>query len=446
MIRIVETGDKRIEKFNARPAFPEEAEKAAAEVLSAIRREGDRAVRRYVAKFEGFKGRDLRVDLESIRVGLASDRVGETLNGSKNTLKDPKTTLIDPKIAKAVEDAHRRVLKFSRASLRKDWSMKTPRGGSEGEFFTPMDRVGVYIPGGTAPLASTSVMTVTLAKAAGVREIVACTPAGKTGEVNPVLLYALKVAGATEIYRVGGIQAIGMMAFGTKTCRKVQKIAGPGNAFVTAAKRQVYGYVAIDQVAGPSEIAVLTDGSVDVRWIAADLLSQAEHGSGWEKSLCVCTSRKLAEEIRDEVLRQTETLSRKALVQRVIDRDGILIVVAGNVAEGLEVVNAFAPEHFEIMTRNALKVMKGVRSAGAVFAGPWTPESAGDFVAGPSHVLPTGGAADMFNGLTPDDFRRRHSFVSFTEGDLRETRATIEAFASVEGLDGHGRAATIRFE
>ena len=191
---------------------------------------------------------------------------------------------------------------------------------------------------------------------------------------------------------------------------------------------------------------MLTDGSVDVRWIAADLLSQAEHGSGYEKSLCVCTSTKLAERIRAEVLRQTATLSRKELVQRVIDRDGLLIVVARTVAEGLEIVNRFAPEHFEIMTKNARTVMKGVRAAGAVFVGAWTPESAGDFVAGPSHVLPTGGAANMFNGLTPDDFRRRHSFVAFTRGDLAETRSTIEAFAAVEGLDGHGRAATIRFE
>ena len=426
MIRIVGSGDRRVGLFNARPAFPDEAEKAASEVLAAIRAKGDSAVAGYVAKFEGAKLSPSRFRVSDAELEEAEGKVPGA-------------------IRRAVADAHRRVLKFSKASLRKDWRMKTPRGGSAGEFFSPMDRVGVYVPGGTAPLASTSIMTVTLAKAAGVREIVACTPAGKTGEVNPVLLYALKLAGATEIYRVGGIQAIGMMAFGTRTCRKVQKIAGPGNAYVTAAKRQVYGYVAIDQVAGPSEIAVLTDGSVDVRWIAADLLSQAEHGSGWEKSLCVCTSRELAESIRREVLEQTKTLSRRALVERVIDRDGILVVVAKDVAEGLEVVNAFAPEHFEIMTKDALKVMKGVRSAGAVFAGAWTPESAGDFVAGPSHVLPTGGAANMFNGLTPDDFRRRHSFVAFTEGDLRDTRSTIEAFAAVEGLDGHGRAATIRF-
>lgn len=424
MLRITGIDDPRVARFNARPAFPQEAEDAAAEVLAAIRKGGDAAVRRYVAKFEGFKGRDLRVEADF-----------KALEKS-----------IDPAIARAVRDAHRRVKAFSVASLRKPWSMKTPRGGVEGEFFTPMDRVGVYVPGGTAPLASTSIHTVTLAKAAGVKEIVACTPAGKTGEANPVLLYALLLAGATEIYRVGGIQAIGMMAFGTKSCRKVQKIAGPGNAYVTAAKRQVYGYVAIDQVAGPSEIAVLADGSVGARWVAADLLSQAEHGSGWEKSLCVTTSRAFAEEVKKEILAQKQTLSRKALVDRVIDRDGILIAVARSVREGMDAVNAFAPEHFEIMCRDALGTMKGVKAAGAVFAGAWTPESAGDFVAGPSHVLPTGGAAKMFNGLTPDDFRRRHSYVSFTREDLADTRRSIEAFAAVEGLDAHGRAATVRFE
>jgi len=426
MIRIVKAGSRIVERFSARPAFPEEAERAAAEVLADIRKDGDSAVVRYVERFEGAKLSPRRFRVSEAELSAASAKVPAD-------------------IRRAVEDAHRRVTKFSRASLRKPWTMKTPRGGSAGEFFSPMDRVGVYVPGGTAPLASTAIMTVTLAKAAGVREIVACTPAGKTGAVNPVLLYALKLAGATEVYRVGGIQAIGMMAFGTKSCRKVQKIAGPGNAFVTAAKRQVYGYVAIDQVAGPSEIAVLTDGSVDVRWIAADLLSQAEHGSGWEKSLCVCTSEPLARLIKAEVLRQTESLSRKALVRRVIDRDGILIAVAGDLREGLEVVNRFAPEHLELMVKDASALMKGVRAAGAVFVGAWTPESAGDFVAGPSHVLPTGGAANMFSGLTPDDFRRRHSFVEFTERDLRETRSSIEAFAAVEGLDGHGRAASIRF-
>ena len=431
MLRIVDWSTKKkpskvVTSFLARSAFPAEAEAAASAVLAAIRARGDAAVAEYVAKFEGAK------------LAPAQFRV------SAAELKKVDAA-VPASLKRAVKDAHARVLRFSKASLRAPWTMKTPRGGRAGEFYSPMDRVGVYVPGGTAPLASTSIHTVTLAKAAGVKEIVACTPAGQTGAVNPVLLYALKLAGATEVYRVGGIQAIGMMAFGTKACRKVQKIVGPGNAYVTAAKRQVYGYVGIDQVAGPSEIAVLADGTVPAKWVAADLLSQAEHGSGWEKSLLVTQSRSFAEEVKRELLAQTETLSRKALIQRVIDRDGILFAVTPSLAEGLELVNRFAPEHFEIMCRNALSLMKGVRSAGAVFAGAWTPESAGDFVAGPSHVLPTGGAANMFNGLTPDDFRRRHSFVAFTQADLAETRRTIEAFAAVEGLDAHGRAASIRF-
>ena len=432
MVRIVEWAAEKpqsriVTKFLARSAFPEEAEKAAAEVLAAIRAEGDAAVARYVEKFEGAHLTPKRFRVTDKELAAAEAAVA-------------------PDLKRAVKDAYARVMRFSKASLRKPWTMKTPKGGTAGEFFSPMDRVGVYVPGGTAPLASTSVMTVTLAAAAGVKEIVACTPAGPTGTPNPVLLYALKLAGATEVYRVGGIQAIGLMAFGTKTVRKVQKIVGPGNAYVTAAKRQVYGYVGIDQVAGPSEIAVLADGTVSAQWVAADLLSQAEHGSGWEKSLLVTQSKAFAEEVKRALLAQTATLSRKALIQRVIDRDGILFAVTPTLEEGLELVNRFAPEHFEIMCKDATKLMKGVRSAGAVFAGAWTPESAGDFVAGPSHVLPTGGAANMFNGLTPDDFRRRHSFVAFTKGDLAQTKSTIEAFARVEGLDAHGRAATIRFE
>ena len=432
MIKIVEWSvakpqSKTVTRFLQRSAFPEEAEKAAAEVLAAIRAEGDVAVARYVAKFEGAKLSPKRFRVTDAELSAAEAQV-------------------PPALKRAVKDAHARVMRFSKASLRAPWTMKTPKGGTAGEFYSPMDRVGVYVPGGTAPLASTSVMTVTLAKAAGVREIVACTPAGPTGTPNPVLLYALKLAGATEVYRVGGIQAIGLMAFGTKTVRKVQKIVGPGNAYVTAAKRQVYGYVGIDQVAGPSEIAVLADGTVPAAWVAADLLSQAEHGSGWEKSLLVTQSKDFAEEVKRALFEQTATLSRKALIQRVIDRDGILFAVTPTVDEGLELVNRFAPEHFEIMCKDATRLMKGVRSAGAVFVGAWTPESAGDFVAGPSHVLPTGGAANMFNGLTPDDFRRRHSFVAFTRGDLAETAPTIAAFAQVEGLDAHGRAASIRFD
>jgi histidinol dehydrogenase len=287
-------------------------------------------------------------------------------------------------------------------------------------------------------------MTVTLAKAAGVKEIVACTPCGKEGCVNPVLLYALKLAGATEIYRVGGIQSIGMMAYGTKTVKPVQKIAGPGNAYVTAAKRQVFGTVAIDQVAGPSEIAILADQTAKPAWVAADLLSQAEHGSGHEKALLVTDSTCLAQAVCDELSWQAAKLPRAAMVERVMEAGGILLVVVPDLKQGMELVNRFAPEHFEIITKNARSLVNDVRAAGAVFVGEWTPEAVGDFIAGPSHVLPTGGAARMFNGLTADEFRRRHSFVEFTREDLLETCQSIEIFAEVEGLAAHGRSASIR--
>lgn len=416
-----------VEDFLARPAFAPEAESAAAALLAEIRTRGDAAVLEAARRFDGVSltSRELRVSADELKAAVKS---------------------VSARMRRAVKDAHVRVCRYAEAGLRESWHLRTPRGGYTGEFYSPMDRVGVYVPGGTAPLASTAIMTVTLAKAAGVKEVVACTPCGKDKAVNPVLLYALKRAGATEIYKVGGIQAIGMMAFGTASVRPVQKIAGPGNAYVTAAKRQVYGYVAIDQVAGPSEIAVLADGSANPAWVAADLLSQAEHGSGHEKALLVTDSQALAEAVCDELAWQTPTLGRAAMVQRVIDQGGILLVVVPDLKQGMELVNRFAPEHFEIMTRDARSWVNDVRAAGAVFVGEWTPESAGDFVAGPSHVLPTGGAARMFSGLTADDFRRRHSFVEFTREDLAETCPSIEAFAEVEGLDAHGRSASIRFK
>ncbi|HOE60294.1 MAG TPA: histidinol dehydrogenase [Kiritimatiellia bacterium] len=417
----------KVERFLARPAFSPEAETAAAAVLAEVRAHGNRAV---LAAARRFDGAALRVS--EMRVTDAELKAA--------------TREVPARVRRAVNDAHARVRRYAEASLREAWHMPLPRGGFTGEFFSPMGRVGVYVPGGTAPLASTAVMTVTLARTAGVREIVACTPCGRDKRVNPVLLHALRVAGATEVYRVGGIQSIGLMAFGTATVRPVQKIVGPGNAYVTAAKRQVYGIVALDQVAGPSEIAILADDSAAPEWVAADLLSQAEHGSGHEKALLVTDSLVLARAVRDALTAQTRLLSRAACIERVLAVGGILAVVVPDLDQGMELVNRFAPEHFEIMTRDARLRLNQVRAAGAVFVGPWTPEAAGDFVAGPSHVLPTGGAARMFNGLTADDFRRRHSFVEFTREDLIETRRTIETFAEVEGLDAHGRSARIRFE
>lgn len=420
-----EKTNPQVEAFLSRPAFDEKAEEAARTVLADVRARGNAAVFAAAEKFD-----KARLTAKTMRVNAAE-------------LAEARAA-VSPAVVKAVKEAHKRVRAFANAGLRKSWKQSTPGGGEQGEFFTAMERVGVYIPGGTAPLASTSIMTVTLAKAAGVSEIVACTPCGANGKVNPVVLYALEVAGATEIYKVGGIQSIGLMAFGTETVKPVQLIAGPGNAYVTAAKRQVYGFVNIDQVAGPSEIAVLADDSANPKWVAADLLSQAEHGSGHEKSLLVTPSRKLAEAVADEIIWQLQSLSRQDIILRMLDK-GILLTVVPDLEAGMDLCNRFAPEHFELNVKSPRKWLKKVRNAGAVFVGHWTPESAGDFVAGPSHVLPTGGAARMFSGLTADTFRKRTSFVQFTPKDLAQTRTAIETFGEIEGLDAHGFAASVRF-
>ncbi len=430
-IRIVNWSPTRrsrtIEVFLQRPAFDETAEKVAADMLMDVRARGETAVLAAIAQFEGvfLKQSELRV--------------------SEAEFKDAESKVPD-RIKARIQEAHRRVEAFSRRSLREDWSMPTPHGGRLGEFFSPLDRVGIYVPGGTAPLASTVIMTATLAQVAGVPEIVACTPAGKSKQINAAMLYAMKIAGVTEVYRVGGIQAIGLMAYGIRHCSPVRKIVGPGGTFVTAAKRQVYGTVALDLVAGPSEIAILADDTANPDYVAADLLSQAEHGTGFEKSMLVTDSPTLAQAVSAAIAKQIPKLTRRTLVGRVTDANGILLVVAPSVNDGLDLINRFAPEHFELMIQNPDPVVRRVTSAGAVFLGNWTPESVGDFAAGPSHVLPTGGAARMFSGLTVDDFRRRTSLVDYTEADLRDALPVIEMFSEIEGLDGHYKSAAMRFQ
>ena len=418
--------DRRVERFLKRPAFAPDAEVAAAEVLAAVRARGDAAVIAYARRFDG-----ARLTAAGLRVTPAEIAAA--------------TAAVDPAFRRAVREARKRIAAFAQAGRARDWRMKSPGGGMLGERFVPFERVGVYVPGGAAPLASTALMTATLAAVAGVPEIVVCSPCGADGSLNPFLLHAVAAAGATEIYRVGGVQSIGMMAFGTRTVPKVQKIVGPGGTFVTAAKRQVYGHVALDLVAGPSEIAVLADASADPRFVAADLLSQAEHGTGWEKALLVTPAPELAAAVAAELDRQTRTLSRAKAIRRVL-RAGVLLAVVPSLDDGVELVNRFAPEHLEVMTRAPRRLLPRLRCAGAIFLGPWTPESAGDFAAGPSHVLPTGGAAAMFSGLTVSDFQRRSSVIAFTRRDLEETLPIIEAFGRVEGLDGHARSARIRFE
>ena len=288
-------------------------------------------------------------------------------------------------------------------------------------------------------------MTATLAQVAGVRRIVACTPCAKDGSVRPEVLLAMETCGVTEIYRVGGVQAIGLMAYGAGRIAPVDKIVGPGNAFVTAAKRQVYGTVALDLVAGPSEIAVLADSSARAEWVAADLLSQAEHGSGLERSLFATDSPELARKVAGALPRMIEKMARRDKVERVVAAGGILLAKVPDLPSGMQLVNRFAPEHLELAVAKPEKWIPLATRAGAVFAGHWTTESAGDFAAGPSHVLPTGGAAGKFGGLTVDDFRHRTSVVRYTKADLRDALPVIRAFADIEGLGGHRAAADIRF-
>ncbi len=337
--------------------------------------------------------------------------------------------------------SHKNVTAFARAGLRKSWKMKNAQGAEVGERYAGFDRVGIYVPGGTAPLVSTVLMTVTLAKVAGCREIVVTTPCGADGKIHPALLAALKLAGATEVYRLGGIQAVGALAYGTKTIRPVDKIFGPGNKWVVEAKRQVFGRVAVDLLPGPSEILVLADDSARPDWIAADLLAQAEHGHDG-MVVCVSPSQSVLDATIAALKSQAATLSRQAALKEC----ELVFVKVRDMEEGLALTNAFAPEHLSLIARDEARLVPRLTSTGAIFLGNHSPVAVGDFLAGPSHTLPTGGAGKSFPGLTVDAFQRRTSVVKLSAEAIRKSAPIVEAFALLEGLDAHARSATIRTE
>jgi histidinol dehydrogenase len=318
--------------------------------------------------------------------------------------------------------------------------MRNSQGGRVGEKFDPLQRVGIYVPGGTAPLVSTVLMTATLAKVAGCPEIVVCSPP----PINPALLYAARVAGATEVCQLGGAQAIAAMALGTQSIRRVVKIFGPGNAYVTVAKKLLFGRVGIDLLPGPSELLVLADNTAKPGFIAADLLAQAEHGSGYERVWLVATSEKVLVATQTEIQKQIGGLKRNEFVRRTLDNGGVCIL-AKNLAQAVAITNQFAPEHCELMVKNASKVLRAIKTAGAVFLGPWTPTVVGDYLAGPSHELPTDGAGAASAGLTVDQFQRRTSVVELSRAALAKSLPTLEAFGEVEGLDAHVASARVRF-
>ena len=393
-------------------------------ILDAVQARGDAAVLEFTEKFDGVK-----LLAEQLAVTQA-ELVAASLEA-------------DASLRAAVVEAEKNIASFAKKSLRKNWQTKNSHGAVVGEKFDPFQRVGVYIPGGSAPLVSTALMTVTLAKVAGCREIVVCTPCGKDGAINSALLFAARAAGATEIYRVGGAQAMAAMAYGTKTIRPVQKVFGPGNAYVSMAKRLLVGYVAIDLLAGPSDVLVLADDTANPKFAAADLLAQAEHGSTEHRVWLVTTSAKLLKAVEKEIARQLPKLSRRALIEADLDKSGWLIQVK-TLADGVALTNQLAPEHCEVMTRNPRKVSQGILTAGAIFIGNFSPTVLGDYVAGPSHTLPTGGSGASFAGLTVDQFQRRTSVVEYSRAALKKALPAVKKFAELEGLDAHGKSAEVR--
>jgi len=339
-----------------------------------------------------------------------------------------------------VEYALKNVRSFSKLRKPRGWSRVNREGATVGEKFDPLERVGIYVPGGTAPLVSTAIMSIPMAKEAGVREIVVVTPP----PINETLMYALRMAGATEVYQVGGAQAIAALAYGTSSIARVQKIFGPGNAFVVEAKRQVVGAVAIDQLPGPSEIAVVADDTARADFIAADLLAQAEHGAG-SQVICFTCCPKLLAAIESELALQAPKLARGKHLSEVLEKNCILVLVE-DVGEAIGLVEDFAPEHLSLVIRDARQWAAHIRNAGAIFIGNFSPVAAGDFIAGPSHVLPTGGAAKAFSGLTIDQFYRRTSVVEYPQRALHRVRPHIESFCGVEQLDAYAWSVTIRFD
>lgn len=393
-------------------------------ILAQVRAQGDAALTVLTERFDGAKLSPQQFAVTQADFMAASLEADESLRT-------------------AVADASRNIARFARKSLRKKWQTRNSHGAIVGEKFDPFLRVGIYIPGGTAPLVSTALMTITLAKVAGCPQIVVCTPCGKDGSINSALLYAARAAGATEIYKLGGAQAIAAMAYGTETIRPVQKIFGPGNAYVVTAKRLVVGYVAIDLLPGPSELLVIADETAPPAFVASDLLAQAEHGSGHERVWFITTSAKLIRAVEKEIARQLAKLSRADFTRKALDNNGWLIQVK-TIEAGIALANQLAPEHCEILTRKAQNLSKSVLTAGAIFLGPWSPTVLGDYVAGPSHTLPTGGAGKSFAGLTVDQFQRRTSVVEYNRASLKKALRATKKFAEVEGLDAHAASAEIR--
>ena len=423
MIRILKYGEVPNSEVFARNMPTLNVAEKVAEILRNVRERGDEAVLEYTEKFD-------HVKLESLTV--TPEEIQEALDAA------------DPEFIRILERAAANIRKFHSRQVRNSFIINDEDGIVMGQKVIPVDRAGLYVPGGTAVYPSTVLMDVIPAKIAGVREVIVTTPPGRDGKINPAILAAASVAGADRIVKIGGAQAIAALAFGTESVPKADRIVGPGNAYVAEAKRQVYGMVSIDMIAGPSEILVVADGASNAAHVAADLLSQAEHDRV-SSAVLVTDSMALAEAVQGEIERQLPGLIRYEIARESIDRNG-KIIVADDLRSAIDIANEIAPEHLELCVDNPFDYLDSIRHAGSVFLGRNCPEALGDYMAGPNHTLPTQGTARFSSPLSVDDFVKKTQYTYYTKDALARVAKDVAAFAEKEGLTGHARSAVIRTE
>lgn len=407
------------------PNSYKEYEDVVADIISKVRKEGDKAVYEYASKFD-------QAQLNKNNIKVSDEEMKEAYDK------------IDSTLLEIIKKAQNNIREFHEKQRQYSWFDSKPDGSILGQKVTPIKTAGVYVPGGKAVYPSSVLMNVIPAKVAGVKKIVMTTPCDKEGKINPNTLVAAKEAGVDEIYKIGGAQAIAALAYGTESIPKVDKIVGPGNIYVALAKKAVYGNVGIDSIAGPSEILVLADETANPRYVAADLLSQAEHDE-LASAILVTTSETLAEQVKKEIDEFLEQLSRKSILEKSLKKYGY-ILIAENLAEAIQVTNEIASEHLEIVTKDPFQVMTKIENAGAIFLGEYSSEPLGDYFAGPNHVLPTNGTAKFFSPLSVDDFIKKSSIISFSKESLEPIHEDIIKFAQAEQLTAHANSIKVRFE
>ena len=423
MIRILKYGIDTDEEIFTRFTPQYGVEDVVAEIIATVRRDGDKALFAYNEKFDGAVLSGLRVSREEIDEAMLS---------------------VSPRLIEIIRKAAANIRKFHEKQVRTSFIINDTDGIVIGQKITPIEKAGLYVPAGTAPYPSTVLMDAIPAKIAGCREIVMVTPPGKDGKVNPAILAAAEIAGVDTIFKVGGAQAIAALAYGTESIPKVEKIVGPGNAYVTEAKKQVYGLVSVDAIAGPSEILMVADGSTDPKFAAADLLAQAEHDK-MSTAVLITDSEKLAKAVQAELEKQLAVLPRREIAEASVARNG-KIIVTEDIDTAVSIANEIAPEHLELCLDNPFDYLSKVKNAGSIFLGKYCPEPLGDYYGGTNHTLPTGGTAKFGSPLSVDDFIKKSQYTYYTKDAFRRVADDIACFARQEELEGHARSCLIRFE